>query len=184
MTPDNRPTPPPHDDEGPLRPHVYDGIMEYNKRLPNWWLATFYGAIIFAVGYYSCFEWWKVLPNQAQIVNAEMARIDAAKLASVANLSDDTLYAMSRNPTIVEAGHATFLANCAACHRPDLSGNIGPPLIKQKWIHGGHPMEIYHTVTTGVKAKGMPTWGPILGPKTISQVVAFVLSMNKKPPLN
>lgn len=184
MTPDNHTPSPDHHDEDQLRPHTYDGIQEYNSRLPNWWLATFYGAIIFAVGYYSCYEWWKVLPSQAQIVNAEMTRIQAERLASVANLSDETLYAMSRNPQIVAEGHATFLANCAACHRPDLSGNIGPRLIKQQWIHGGRPMEIYHTVTTGVKAKGMPTWGPILGAKKITQVVAFVLSMNKQPPLN
>ena len=184
MTPESPNHQQPLHEGEPIRPHVYDGIMEYNKRLPNWWLATFYGSIVFAVAYYACYEWWKVLPDQAAIVNGEMARIEAAQLASVANLSDQTLYAMSRNPTIVESGHATFLANCAACHRPDLSGNIGPKLIKQQWIHGGRPMEIYHTVTTGVSAKGMPTWGPILGVKKITEVVAFVLSMNKQPPLN
>ena len=44
------PNTPPPDDQ--LRPHEFDGIQEYDRRLPNWWLATFYGAIIFWVGYW------------------------------------------------------------------------------------------------------------------------------------
>ena len=44
------------------------------------------------------------------------------------------------------------------------------------WIHGGKPEEIVHTITTGVAAKGMPTWGPILGPQKIAQVAAYILS--------
>lgn len=163
----------------PLRHHSYDGIHEYDRRLPNWWLMTFYGSIIFAVGYYACYEWWKALPDQAAIVRSEMARIEAIKLASVSNLDDASLWAMSENPGFVENGRATFMANCASCHKPDLTGNIGPSLVDNTWIHGAQPLDVYNTITNGVAAKGMPTWGPVLGPKKVMEATAFVLSHHK-----
>lgn len=163
-------------EEESFRPHTYDGIQEYNKRLPNWWLMTFYGSIIFAVGYYACYEWWKVLPDQASVVKTEMSRIEAVRLASMSSLSNESLWQMSRNPTFVEAGKATFLANCATCHNANLTGGIGPNLVDKVWIHGGKPMDVYNTITNGVPAKGMPTWGPVLGVKKISEAAAFIMS--------
>ena len=181
MTPTPEPSTSSEPVEGSLRPHVYDGIQEYNKRLPNWWLFTFYGAIAFSVAYWACYEWWRALPDQAAVVQAEMARIESAKLAAVANLTDDALWQMSRNATFVEAGKGTFLANCAQCHKADLTGGIGPNLVDNVWIHGGNPLAVYNTITKGVAAKGMPTWGPLLGTKKTLEVAAFVLSHHQPP---
>jgi cytochrome c oxidase cbb3-type subunit 3 len=180
--PKQRPT------EPELRPHVFDGIREFNQRLPNWWLFTLYGAILFWVGYWAYFEWFKVEPEGPRRIELAMSQIEAARLAATAttNLDDKSLWEMSRNPVIVEEGSKTFQSNCIPCHLASLRGKhespaaIGPDLTDQYWIHGGNPLDLYRTVTEGVPIKGMPTWGPVLGARRISEAVAFVLSYHKE----
>ncbi len=162
--------------EEPVRAHSFDGIQEYDKRLPNWWLATFFGAIVFWIGFWFYYERAHLGPTNAQRVEHEMALIEARKLAATPVLDDASLWKMSRNPVFVDAGRATFNSTCASCHTEKLTGAIGPNLVDQLWIHGGRPTEIYHTVTNGVPIKGMPTWGPVLGARKISEAVAYVLS--------
>lgn len=177
------PTPPPEDS---LRPHSYDGIQEYDKRLPNWWLYTLYIMIVFWVGYWAYFEWLHVGANNVQQVNQALAKIEVDKLAANPTLDDATLWQMSRTAAFVDAGRATFNSNCVACHLASLRGKgesaaaIGPDLTDTVWIHGGRPTEVYQTITNGVLVKGMPTWGPVLGPKKIGEVVAYVFSHHKE----
>lgn len=181
MTPTQN-TPP----EDALRPHSYDGIQEFDKRLPNWWLMTLYVSIVFWVGYWSYYEWLRVGPTEEQRVEREIAKIEAAKLSSAPAIDDASLWKMSRNADFVAAGKATFDANCVACHFASMRGKgenpaaIGPDLTDTKWIHGGKPTQIYDLVTKGVLVKGMPTWGPVLGAKKISEAVAYILSKHKE----
>lgn len=175
-----KPTPPPAP-EDPVRPHVYDGIQEYDKRLPNWWLYTLYITIVFWVGYWAYYEWLHAGQSSEQVVVAEMKRLEAEKL-SVAKVDDASLWKMSQSATFVDAGKATYVSNCAACHLPSLRGKgesaaaIGPDLTDTTWIHGGTPTEIHDLITKGVLTKGMPGWGPVLGAKKITEVTAFILS--------
>lgn len=172
-----KPTPP----EDPIRPHVYDGIQEYDKRLPNWWLYTLYITIVFWVGYWGYYEWFHIGQTGTQEVEVAMGKIQAERL-SVAKLDDTTIWQMSQNPAFVEAGRATFAANCAACHLATMRGKsespaaIGPDLTDTAWIHGGKPTEVLDTVTKGVLMKGMPAWGPVLGAKKITELTAFIFS--------
>jgi cytochrome c oxidase cbb3-type subunit 3 len=80
----------------------------------------------------------------------------------------------------VAAGKAVFGQYCVACHGPEAAGLIGPNLTDHAWIHGGTPTAILQTVTAGVAAKGMPSWGPVLGPDKVENVVAFVLTLRGK----
>ncbi len=181
----NAPKPPPHDEDA-IREHTFDGIQEYDKRLPNWWLLTFYGTIAFWIGYWFYTEQSDLAPSDGARVEQELGRIEAVKLASsAANLDDGTLWQMSRNALIVDAGKAVFNSTCASCHQVSMrgidDGGIGPNLTDNTWVHGGNPLDLLKVVDKGVLEKGMPAWGPVIGAKKTSEVVAYILSHHAEP---
>jgi cytochrome c oxidase cbb3-type subunit 3 len=47
-------------------------------------------------------------------------------------------------------------------------------------VHGGKPVEVYDLIMKGVLTKGMPTWGPVLGARKVSEVTAYILSKHKE----
>jgi len=178
----------PPDDSGPkLRPHTYDGIQEFDQRLPNWWLNTLYGAIAFSIVFWFAHMIAKVMPTDGALVDSEMAQIAAVKMAaSIDVTNDDLFWEMSRNPVFTDAGKATFNSLCVACHLASLKGKtenpgaVGPDLVDTAWIHGGTPKELYATASKGVLIKGMPAWEPVLGQKKTAEVVAYILSYHQK----
>jgi cytochrome c oxidase cbb3-type subunit 3 len=84
----------------------------------------------------------------------------------------------------MEDGEETFTTNCAACHRADGGGLIGPNLTDDAWIHGGTITDIYTTVTKGVLDKGMPAWEKVLKPEQLAEVVAYVTTLKGTNPAN
>jgi cytochrome c oxidase cbb3-type subunit 3 len=176
------PTPPsPSPGEPRLREHSFDGIQEFDQRLPNWWLNTLYGAIAFAIVYWFVHIIARVTPPDGARVDAAMERISAAKMTAAFDVNDDDkFWEMSRNAVFVDSGKQTFNSLCATCHTVNLTGAVGPNLVDHAWLHGGTPKEIYHTVSEGVLAKGMPAWGPVLGAKKTAEVVAYILNHHEK----
>ncbi len=175
----NKPDLPPGED--PIREHVFDGIAEYDRRLPNWWLITLYASIAFAIVYWMATEHFGRSTDESRLA-AELQRIEAEKIASSASALDaDTLWKMSRNPVFVNAGRATYQSTCASCHGATLAGGIGPSLIDADWTHGGEPDDVLKSVNDGILPKGMPAWGPVLGGRKVSEVVAFILSNHAAP---
>jgi cytochrome c oxidase cbb3-type subunit 3 len=148
-----------------------DGIEEYDNQLPDWWLGLFIFTIIWALAYG---VYYHFIAHRSE-VKALAAEIEEAKRRWPQSTAPATVV-LSKEA--IEAGEAIFKANCVACHGPDMKGGIGPNLLDSVWIHGGRPEDIVATVTNGVPPKGMPTWGPVLGPQKVSQVAAYVISRN------
>ena len=158
--------------------HIYDDdIVEHDNKLPLWWQYTLYGAILFgAIYWYGDIQLgaWK---SRAQSYEQEMAAVRAAEAKKGGPMTNEALFAMSKDPGAVEAGKTVFTTTCAPCHKPDGSGNIGPNLTDEYWIHGAKPAQIWTTIHEGVAAKGMPAWGPQLGDEKVADVAAYVLTI-------
>jgi len=164
-----------------LKEHTYDGIQEYDQRLPRWWLITLYGAIIFSVFYWLVNQFYFESKSGAEQVEAEMAKIEAARLANSIDVTDNEMFwSMSKNAAFVTAGEKTFQATCTACHGANLQGGIGFNLVDGEWVHGAQPSDIYRTIAEGVPDKGMQAWENQLGQKRIAETVAYILSKNEE----
>ncbi len=166
-------------DEPKLRPHAYDGITEYDQRLPNWWLYTLYGTIIFSVIYWFFYHQSNASMSDVEKLEVAMMEIQATKLANSIDVSnDDLFYEMAENATFVSSGESIYNQYCMVCHGPNLEGitGLGLNLVDAEWVHGGEPSKIYQTIYDGVLDKGMQAWGPIIGQKSITEVTAFILS--------
>ena len=70
--------------------------------------------------------------------------------------------------------------NCAGCHFHG-GGGIGPPLIKQDWIYGGEPANLFDTIVKG-RPNGMPAWGGRIPEYQVWQLVAYIRSLNNEQP--
>ena len=171
-----------------LREHVYDGIQEYDQKLPNWWLFTLYIAIVLFVVYWFLYYQTSWLEDAGSKFDKKLAAIEQKRAeqleAMMAQLNDESLWEMSRDPEMVAAGKGIFLGKCVPCHAQDLSATLagvklpGLPLNDTEWKHGGNPMNLFNIVTNGSPdpATGMIAWKTQMSPGDIAKVVSFVMS--------
>ncbi len=181
-----------------LREHEYDGIQEYDQKLPNWWLFTFYGAVVWFIVYWVLYYHTGVFKTSQEMVTAEIVAVQKMKEAelekTLASLDDSTLvHQWATDSGRVSAGQETFMANCKACHGDDLSAALtvantkvplpGLPLTDHQWKFGGKPMDLFNLInkgsppeSTGHNNAKMEAWGQKLSPKQIAEVVSFIIS--------
>lgn len=181
-----------------LREHEFDGIQEYDQKLPNWWLFTFYGAIVWFVIHWVVYYNTTALTTDHQRVEAGLAAVQAVRTAeleaTLANLDDGVLANQwAQDPAIVVSGEAVYATHCVACHAADLSATMtigesviplpGLPLDDHEWKYGGLPMDLFKLINEGSPADSdgyngakMQVFGQILTPKEIAEVVAYIIS--------
>lgn len=171
------------------RGHTYDGIEEFDNRLPNWWLWTFYLACIFSVIYWVGYHSLGIGDSPMRAYNAEQAAAAAALEAKLAAnpITDESLLKMASEPAFVAEGARIFKdpARCALCHKPDGAavGGAGANLTDGFWIYGSRPTEIFTTIKNGRQPDpdhgrlgGMPEHGSF-GLGFVLRATAFVLSI-------
>jgi cytochrome c oxidase cbb3-type subunit 3 len=94
--------------------------------------------------------------------------------ANVRNPDEGSAYAISEGQRLFN------WYNCSGCHANG-GGGIGPPLIKDEWIYGGDPANIFDTIVKG-RPNGMPAWGGRIPEYQVWQLVTFVRSLNNLEP--
>jgi cytochrome c oxidase cbb3-type subunit 3 len=181
-----------------LREHEFDGIQEYDQKLPNWWLFTFYGAIVFAIGYWFFYYNLGEIKSSRALIHEQMTAIQVAKEKelekTLATLDDATLvHTWATNPERVASGEAAYMTNCSACHATDLSATMdaggtkiplpGLSLTDHEWKFGAKPMDLFKLInegspadSTGHNGAKMQAWGQTLSPKQIAEVVAYIVT--------
>lgn len=160
--------------------HEYDGIQECDNSLPNWWLATFGITVIFAGLYWFHYHAFHFGDSPTEAYQAEMDRRaaeEAERIKKAGAITPEALMTLTKDKATVETGRDVFKKTCAACHREDGGGNVGPNLTDSAWIHGSAPDKIYKTIAEGVPVKGMPAWQPQLGFERTLAVAAYVVTI-------
>ena len=168
-----------------LLDHDYDGIKELDNNLPPWWIYLFYACIVFSVLYLVRFEILGADDQETELKKElAQAKIEVAEYMKTApDLMDEkTVTLISDAPALAE-GKTIFETNCAACHRVDAGGQIGPNLTDEQWILGGGIKNLFHTITNGGRdGKGMIAWKGTLKPKEIQKVASYIISLKGSNP--
>lgn len=181
--------------------HSWDGIEEYDRPLPKWWLWTFYACIVWAIGY------WILMPSfplvsdyargllgysQREVLMTEMAAARAAQAQYADRIRSLPLEQVRSDPELLEfalaAGRSAFAVNCSQCHGQGAEGSRGyPNLNDDVWLWGGSLSAIHDTVRHGIRSgdpegreSQMPAFlgDQILTRPQVEDTAEFVLSLS------
>ncbi len=183
--------------------HEWDGIKEYNKPLPRWWLWTFYATIVWAVLYSIAYPAWPGIKaatpgllgfsTRAEVA-ADIASFEEANAGINTQLASVELTEIAQDPNLNQfaqnAGGAVFRTWCAQCHGSGAAGAKGyPNLLDDDWLWGGDIEAIHTTISHGIRNEEdpdarysqMPAFGELLETEEITQVVNYVMSLSGEP---
>jgi cytochrome c oxidase cbb3-type subunit 3 len=181
--------------------HEWDGIVEYDKPLPRWWLWVLYATIIWAVGYWIAMPAFPLISSftggvlgysQRQTVADQLAKAEGARAVYAERLESAALEEARTDPELLRfalaGGRSAFLVNCSQCHGTGAAGGKGyPNLNDDDWLWGGSLEAIHATISYGIRSdheetrqNQMPAFlaHEMLGGEEIGDVAEFVLSLS------
>lgn len=151
-----------------------DGIGEEDNAIPLWFNAGFYGLIVVGIVYilYYLLSGWSSLGEYAEASAAAEAQAAAVAAAQPATNP------FRGDAAAIEEGQQVFSTICAACHKPDASGLVGPSLVDPYWKYGHSDAELFESVAEG-RPGGMPPWLAQLGADKIWKSLAYLETLPK-----
>lgn len=154
---------------------VRDAIGEEDNEIPLWFNAGFYGMLV--VGtiyllYYTLSGWSQVGQYDEEV--AQFAVLYPPTEAAVADTNP-----LRGDTAALADGQRVFTTVCAACHKPDGTGLIGPSLVDPYWKYGDDDAALYESVANGRPA-GMPPWGSQLSDDEIWAALAYLETLPRE----
>jgi cytochrome c oxidase cbb3-type subunit 3 len=176
--------------------HEADGIREFDNDLPRWWLYGFYFTIVLGALYFVNYH---VLPGPlvgpasiqaeyaADVAAAEAARPAAPPAATAGGGGAAVPVVLLTDEEDLEEGEEIYTSAthpCAACHKPDLGGLVGPNLTDDQWLHGCAVADVVNAVKVGFPLQGMLPYGggTALTDRQVLQLASYILSKRGSGP--
>lgn len=145
--------------------HEWDGIKELDNPMPRWWLWTFYGTIIWAIGYTIAFPAWPLISSATTGLLGYSSRADLDESLRVASAAQGDFVARIAATPVAEiaadeelarfaraGGRSYYKVYCSQCHGTGAEGAAGyPNLNDDDWIWGGSIDQVYQTIAHGVR---------------------------------
>lgn len=132
-------------------------IVDNRGWLPGWWMTLFWGAIVFSIGFWVYFheiEGWNQHKQYTEEVEAHKEA--HPELYMKAELTEEGVNPFRGNEKYIAEGQKLFTGAglCAACHKNDATGNIGPNLTDAEWQHGNTDRIVHENIMTGIGSEG------------------------------
>ncbi|WP_255991020.1 cytochrome-c oxidase, cbb3-type subunit III [Chitinolyticbacter albus] len=167
--------------------HVWDGdLEEYSNPLPGWWVALFYGTIVFSFAYLVFYPGLVVVGNvwgwsQEGQHQAEVQKADTKYGEIFAKYKAMPVAQVAKDANARGLGQSLFNTYCIQCHGIDAQGAKGfPNLTDNDWLHGGTPEKIVETLNQGRHGQ-MPAFGAAFGEEKVKDVANYVLKLSGRP---
>lgn len=152
-------------------------MSNMNNNTPGW-VAYLTGAVlIVGIGYAAYAVGFRQQTHQGMI-NQELG---------LTTIQPKMELIPQRTAQAIANGDATYQRVCSPCHKPDLSGVVGPNLKDAEWLHGnGKETDVYKIIANGIPAsaaksgKGpMPAkGGQSLSGEQVWEVIYFIGTKN------
>jgi cytochrome c oxidase cbb3-type subunit 3 len=169
--------------------HGFDGIVELDNALPDWWVGLFYFGVIFCFVYILAFSFTDFADPIAEYeIHNSAEEMKVAEWIANNDITIDEAVNKYTDAQALEAGKEVFEQTCATCHTANGGGGIGPNLTDENWIN--HSKEdlfknIYDMVYNGspndptMEAFGQK--GKLSG-LSIEKVASYVYYLNQELP--
>jgi cytochrome c oxidase cbb3-type subunit 3 len=162
--------------------HSFDGIEEYNKPMPKWWLNMFWFTIFYGIAYIA---WYGLADfpgisgwSSTEQLEKETAAHDKKYGEIYDRFAAIPVEELKDNKQAIRMGQRVFINNCSLCHGQTAQGYYGfPNLTDTDWLYGHTGEEIKTSIADGRRGQ-MPAWKDTLGSQGVSAVSEYILKIS------